>query len=505
MNLKVVSGNPTQAAGQVLFLPVFDHHLSGADAFPWSEVDQAVGGLLKTCAAEESFKGKAEQAFAFQTHGRLKPSRVVLLGLGGEARYGPEALRQAAGRAAKWAQKLKVTDVAFALLPSASAETDVRAAVEGFELGAYRFDRYRTVGKDERPAPLRQLTIVASPGAEAKRLQAEAVEGQRVALATNWARDLVNESPGVMTPSRLASEARAAAEETGLKISVGGLKEIRQLKMGMFLGVAQGSAQEPQLIHVWYVPKRADAAKRPPLALVGKAITFDSGGLSLKPADAMVNMKSDMAGSAAVLGAMKVIGALKPPFPVHAFIGACENMPSGTAYRPDDILVSRSGKTVEINNTDAEGRLVLGDILTWASEHKPTALIDLATLTGACIIALGHYTAGAFGENDALMDEVLGAARASGEPLWRLPMSDLQRESLRSEVADMKNTGERYGGAITAAMFLREFVGEVPWVHLDIAGPSLSPKERGYHLKGATGFGVRTLVEWVRQRAQGQG
>jgi leucyl aminopeptidase len=249
------------------------------------------------------------------------------------------------------------------------------------------------------------------------------------------------------------------------------------------------------------VPKNAKEAKHAPLALVGKAITFDSGGLSLKPADSMIEMKTDMAGSAAVLAAMKVIGAIKPPFPVHAFIGACENMPSGTAYRPGDILTSRLGKTVEITNTDAEGRLVLGDILTWACEHKPAAVIDLATLTGACVIALGNYIVGAFGEHDATVQEVLEAARTAGEELWRLPVTELQKDALRSEVADMKNAGERWGGAINASLFLKEFVGETPWVHLDIAGPSTSPKERGYFNKGATGVGVRTLVEYVRRRA----
>jgi leucyl aminopeptidase len=271
--------------------------------------------------------------------------------------------------------------------------------------------------------------------------------------------------------------------------------------MGLFLGVAQGSAQEPRLIHLRYRPKNRAQAKRPPVALVGKAITFDSGGLSLKTAEGMLDMKTDMAGSAAVLAAMRVIAALKPPFPVYAFIGACENMPSGTAYRPGDILTSRLGKTVEITNTDAEGRLVLGDMLSWAAEHKPSAIIDLATLTGACVIALGHYVTGAFGDDQPLMKALLKSARAAGEEVWQLPIADGQKDALRSEVADLKNSGERWGAAINAAIFLKEFVGNTPWVHLDIAGPSVSPKERGYFSKGATGVGVRTLVEFVRSWA----
>ncbi|MFO7156049.1 MAG: leucyl aminopeptidase, partial [Pseudomonadota bacterium] len=234
-------------------------------------------------------------------------------------------------------------------------------------------------------------------------------------------------------------------------------------------------------------------------AFVGKAITFDSGGLSLKPADAMVDMKTDMAGAAAVIGAMKVIGeVIKPDFPVYGFIGACENMPSGSSYRPGDVLVSRLGKTVEITNTDAEGRLVLGDVLAYACETKPRGVVDIATLTGACIVALGHYTVGTFGADEEFVGRVLEAAKASGEDLWRMPLVPELKKELDSDVADMKNSGTRWGGAISAAHFLKEFVGETPWVHLDIAGPSTSDKERGYFSKGGTGVAVRTLVELVR-------
>jgi leucyl aminopeptidase len=258
---------------------------------------------------------------------------------------------------------------------------------------------------------------------------------------------------------------------------------------------------EPKFIRLRYRPKSQKYARQRPVALVGKAITFDSGGLSLKTAEGMVDMKTDMAGSAAVLAAMSLMSDLDPPFPVHSFIGACENMPSGTAYRPGDVLISRLGKTVEVTNTDAEGRLVLGDMLAFANEEKPTAIIDLATLTGACIIALGNYITGVFGTDDQLASAVLEAAKRAGEEMWRLPVTDLQKDALRSEIADMKNSGERWGSAINAALFLREFVGDTPWVHLDIAGPSVSPKERGYFGKGATGVGVRTLVQFIRDRS----
>jgi leucyl aminopeptidase len=276
-----------------------------------------------------------------------------------------------------------------------------------------------------------------------------------------------------------------------------GRREIEKLAMGMFLGVTRGSAEEPRLVKVSWVPRRS--ARTAPLVLVGKAITFDSGGLSLKPTDSMVTMKSDMAGSAAVLAAMKVIAELAPPFPVHALLGACENMPGGRAYKPSDVLVAYNGKTVEVTNTDAEGRLVLGDVLAWAVDTlRPAAVVDVATLTGACVVALGSYTVGAFGPDGAAIDAVLAAGRAAGEDLWRLPLVEPVKETLKSDVADLKNTGERWGGAISAAHFLREFTAETPWAHLDIAGPAFSSKERGYIGKGGTGVAVRTLVELVR-------
>jgi leucyl aminopeptidase len=280
---------------------------------------------------------------------------------------------------------------------------------------------------------------------------------------------------------------------------VRGPKEIAALEMGMFLGVTRGSAEEPRLVTVSYAPKSAAARKRKPIVLVGKAITFDSGGLSLKPTESMVTMNTDMAGSAAVLGAISVVAALRPDVPVHAVLGACENMPGGRAYKPSDVLVAYDGQTVEVTNTDAEGRLVLGDVLSWAAKtYEPAALVDVATLTGACMVALGMTTAGLLGPDGPVVDGLLSAAQASGEEVWRLPLVESLKEQIKSDRADMKNTGERWGGAITAAHFLHAFAKDAPWAHLDIAGPSHSPKERGYVAKGGTGFGIRTLVEFVR-------
>ena len=268
--------------------------------------------------------------------------------------------------------------------------------------------------------------------------------------------------------------------------------------MGMFLGVARGSFEEPRLVQVSYRP-RGPLGRRPPIVLVGKAITFDSGGLSLKPTESMVTMHTDMAGSAAVLGAMKVIATLAPSFPVHAVLGACENMPSGQAYKPSDVLRAFDGQTVDITNTDAEGRLVLGDVLAWAGKTlAPAAMVDVATLTGACMVALGNTTAGLFGPDGKVVEAIAKAAKAAGEDVFRLPLIEALKEQLKSDRADLKNTGERWGGAITAAHFLHKFARDVPWAHLDIAGPSHSSKDRGYLAAGGTGFAVRTLVELVR-------
>ncbi|HUK66515.1 MAG TPA: leucyl aminopeptidase [Anaeromyxobacteraceae bacterium] len=486
----------------LLAAAAFEEDLKASKASALFDLDRRLDGHLFALAREEHFEAKPGQSLQMSTLGRIGSARLLVLGLGPRSKasemalFGYEPLRMAAGVAGRAAQKALASTLAFAWPSGLEAGAATRASVEGALLGAYRFDRYKTSPEDR--ASLRRV-VLAVPGgsARAEGVKQAAKQGERIAAAVAFARDLVNESPVHCTPSRLAEAARELSHEAGLGCEVRGPKEIASLKMGLFLGVAKGSAEEPRLVKVSYLPRRAALAR--PLVLVGKAITFDSGGLSLKPTDSMVTMNGDMAGSAAVLAAMKVIAQLAPPVPVHALLGACENMPGGRAYKPSDVLTAYNGKTVEITNTDAEGRLVLGDVLAWGIKTlKPAAILDVATLTGACVVALGHFTGGVFGPDGVVMDKLLPAARAAGEDFWRLPLTEPVKETLKSEVADLRNTGERFGAAISAAHFLQEFTGGTPWAHLDIAGPAHSSKERGYVGKGGTGVAVRTLVEFVR-------
>ncbi len=492
-----------------LALPVFEEEVRGGGAGRLKALDRLLAGRLFEAIRAERFEGKPGQELALPTLGRARAGRVILLGLGrrGEslaraAADGFEALRMAAGAAARAVAKKGVRSLAVALPDGdgAGVPAAARAAAEGALLGAYEFVRYKT--EEKRPTALAAVKIAVPVDLERARDVKDAllVAGE-IGRAVAWARDLVNLGPADCTPTLLADAASALAREAGLACRVRGPKEIAALGMGMFLGVTRGSAEPPRLVTVSYAPRSAAARRRRPVVLVGKAITFDSGGLSLKPTESMVTMNTDMAGSAAVLGALRVVAALEPELPVHAVLGACENMPGGRAYKPSDVLVAHDGQTVEITNTDAEGRLVLGDVLSWSAKtFEPAAMIDVATLTGACMVGLGMTTAGLFGPDGPVVDGMLAAARASGEEVWRLPMVESLKEQLKSERADMKNTGERWGGAITAAHFLHAFAKETPWAHLDIAGPSHATKERGYVAKGGTGFGIRTLVEFVRAR-----
>ena len=451
--------------------------------------------------AERGFEGKLGQTCALPG----RDHTVVAVGVGEANEVTLDGLRRAAAALVKaaWHDKRVATTLLDAAPRGLDKGRAAQAIAEGAVLASYRFNVYK---RDAKPCRVESVTVVGR-GAAAKRGVAR---GERIAAAVALARDLVNEPAGAMTPRRLAHVAGEIAEREGLTLTVLDEVEITNMGLGGLEGVARGSEEPPRLIELVYEPPRAPGSngrtskrRLPTLALVGKGITFDSGGLSLKTADGMETMKTDMGGGAAVLAAMSVLPSLAPGVKVVGFVPTTENMPSGSAIKPGDVLKIRNGKTVEVLNTDAEGRLVLADGLSLAVEAGVDAVIDLATLTGACMVALGRTIAGLMGNDEALIDRVSAAAERAGEAVWHLPLPKEYRKDIDSDVADIKNTGSgRYGGALTAGLFLQEFVGDTPWVHLDIAGPARADSEDGYVAKGGTGFGVRTLVETVLEFAE---
>jgi leucyl aminopeptidase len=479
------SAAPAKVNADVLAVPVFSGRVLGPGG---KALDTAVGGSLAAFMTEAGFEGKADETLAVPA-GKLGARAALLIGLGDRKTVSADRLRRAAAAVVRRSPKAKT--VATTLLDTVPTGGDRAAAAqalaEGAALGAYRFLRYKQ--KSDVPA-LERLVVL---GKKDDAVQQGLDRGVAVAGAVAWARDLVNEPAGAMTPTQLAEEARRAAEQGGLEIEVLDEVEIANQGLGGLLGVSLGSEQPPRLVKLTYTPTgRATGT----VALVGKGITFDSGGLSLKTADGMETMKTDMSGAAAVIGAMSVLRAAGVRTKVIAFVPTTENMPGGRAIKPGDVLKIRNGKTVEVLNTDAEGRLILADGLSLAAEEKPDAVIDLATLTGACVVALGMKIAGLMGNDDGWIGQVRSAAERAGESMWHLPLPQEYRKDLDSEIADLKNiTGNRGGGALTAGLFLAEFTGDVPWVHLDIAGPARASGDDGYIAKGGTGFGVRTLVE----------
>lgn len=466
-------------------------------AGPAAALDSAVGGRISELISWGDFRGgSGDTSVLYPGVGKVK--RVLLVGLGKRAEFDLDRVRLAAASAARRALSLGVSSYVVALpADDAGLKTDAvaQAMAEGTILASYRTNLHRTEKEPTEGKPLEKVLILLENRQSKSAAEAGISTGQAVASAVNWARDLANEPSNYVTPSALAEQARQIAEAGGLRFEVLGPKEMRKLGMGALLGVAQGSAEEARFIVLEHNPEdRADQ----PLVLVGKGITFDSGGISLKPGDGMEKMKGDMAGAAAVLAAMRAVATLGLPKRVMGLIPATENLPGGTAYKPGDVLTSITGKTIEIISTDAEGRLILADALGYAQRFKPAAMIDLATLTGACVVALGTVAAGLFSNDDRLATQVESAARATGEKVWRMPLWPEYGEQIKSDVADMKNSGGRPAGAITGAMLLSKFAGDTPWVHLDIAGMSAAEKETALQPRGATGYGVRLLVQLVR-------
>ena len=494
MKLECALAPLADAEGDVLLVERF----RGERGLPpvLARLDGTLATHLSKALAEEGFEGKVGDTAYFHTLGRLKVTRVVVVGLGERSKLDLEAIRKAASAGAKRARDLGAKTVAAGLLGEGGnmpARGRAQALAEGILLGCYGFTKYKTAQKNGKQIETVRILV------RDRRTLAQAREGLRVgsilAEATSLARDLINEPANSVTAARLAQVAQEIARGGKLTVKIYDTAQCEAMGMGAFLAVTRGSQHPAKFIHLTYKPARR-ARRR--VALIGKGITFDSGGLDLKSAEAMERMKDDMSGAAAVLGVMQALPRLGIRVEVHGLIAATDNMPSGSAYRPGDILRAMNGKTIEVHNTDAEGRLTLADALAYANLRvKPDEIVDIATLTGACTIALGQICSGVMGNHERLEARVLKAAAEAGEKMWRLPLFEEYLEGLKSEIADLRNTGPRAGGALTAGLFLKEFAGTTPWVHLDIAGPAFTEKDLPYAPKGGTGTGVRTLLTYL--------
>ncbi len=459
---------------------------------------RALDGAIRRLIRQGDIKGKLNEVTLLHSLGRLPAGRILVVGLGKKGELTLNKVRSAVAEACRYLRGKNVATVATVALGAGvnriGAEAAAQAVTEGALLGLYAFRRHITK-QENHFGEIKELRIA---GRGRPSLDRAVARGRIVAEAANRARDMVNEPSNFMTPSDMAETARKLAAEFGLEIEVFDKARIEELGMGGLLGVSRGSQQPPRFIILSYKGRGPDGVD---MALVGKGITFDSGGIDIKPSEGMHEMKGDMAGGASVMNALTALAGLKPKINVTALVPATENLPSGSAMKPGDIISALNGKTIEVLNTDAEGRLILADALSYAKKIGAKAIVDVATLTGACHVALGDVCSGAFTNDQRLADKLIAAGRDTGELLWQLPMYDEYKEQLKSDIADIKNIGGRYGGAITAAKFLAEFIDGTPWVHLDIAGTYYTDKEKGYLVKGGTGVPVRTLVEFVMKMA----
>jgi leucyl aminopeptidase len=453
--------------------------------------DAAIKEAARDVISSGEVTGKAFETTLLHAPAQLKAKRLLLVGGGKAKSFSASDLRKLAGAAVRALKPRSLRQFAFVAPESLPAEEAARAIVEGAFVGDFDPDYYKSDRKDQK---IDALTVVAR-GDQAK-IEAAVNLGHIVGESQNFTRDLVNEPSNRMTPTILGERAKKMAQEVGLKCEVYGADKIKELKMGAFWSVAQGSDEPPALIVLRYEP--AGAPEKPVLGLVGKGITFDTGGISIKPADGMEKMKYDMAGGATMIGVMRAIALLKPKVKVTAIVCATENMPSGKAQKPGDVQIAMSGKSIEIINTDAEGRLVLADGLYYARQLGCTHLVDAATLTGAVVVALGSFNAGIFANDDQMYDRFSKALAKAGEKMWRLPLDDDYKDVIKSNIADIVNSGGRWGGAITAAMFLKEFAEDTPWIHLDIAGTAWTEDAKPWIAKGPSGIAVRSLVEFVQ-------
>ena len=498
MKIIVKQGEIQASTADTLIVNLFDDVTTPGGAT--GAVDQALGGAISELIASGDLTGKAGEVGVLYPRGAIAATRVLVVGLGKRDGFNLEGVRQAAANGIKQAHKLKAKNVATIVHGAGIGGLDVEAAaqatVEGSLLAIYRFAA--TKQEPEPPHEIASLTLVEFDGGKVAAIGAGSAQAQAIAAGVALARDLVNMPPHVATPSMLADTAVTIANDYNLKLTIGDRAWAAERNMGGFLAVAKGAGEPPKFIVLEHNGDREDLDT---IVLVGKGITFDTGGISIKPSANMEAMKSDMGGAAAVLGTMKVVGAMNLPLRVIGIAPCTENMPDANAYRPADVITASNGVTIEIISTDAEGRMVLADGLVYATNYKPKAVIDLATLTGSCVIALGQgMAAGLFSTEDSLRDKLVMAGTAVHERVWPLPLWDDYKEAIKSDVADIKNSGGRFGGVATSAIFLKQFT-DYNWAHLDIAGMALSEKGNAYTPRGGTGYGVRLLVEFLRNWA----
>ena len=494
MNVTVARGSIQEYPADTIIVNLFEGVTAPGGAT--RAVNDALNGAVSELIQNGDFSGKSGEAIILYPRGAIPARRVIIVGLGKASQFDLEGVRGAAATAVRQARKHNADHVAtivhgagIAGLPAAAA---AQATVEGSLLAAYRFDADK---EQEQQHNIDRLTVVESSTDKMDAIEGGVAAAEAISAGVHLARDLVNMPPNVATPTKMAQAAEEIAQEQGMELTVGGRKWANKHDMGAFLAVAKGAGEPPKFVILEHNGPRQDLDT---IVLVGKGITFDTGGISIKPSAHMGLMKSDMAGAAAVLGAMKSVGLLELPLRVIGITPCTENMPDANAYRPADVIKASNGKTIEIISTDAEGRMVLADGLVYATRYEPKAVVDLATLTGASVVALGKgMAAGLFANDDALRDRLLAAAESTHERLWPMPLWDDYKKAIKSDVADMKNSGGRMGGVATSAIFLKQFT-DYPWAHLDIAGVAFGEKDSGYTTAGATGYGVRLLLEFLR-------
>ncbi|HKG21781.1 MAG TPA: leucyl aminopeptidase [Blastocatellia bacterium] len=499
MEVRADSGNFYDVEADALVVMIYEGEKAGEGTL--KELDERSDGMLSELLSSDEMRGKQGDMVYVHRPGNIRARRLLLVGAGKRDDFSFDTVRKVAGSAARFLRGKSARTMAILRRSQLDLGNSVQAAVEGVLIALFEPDMYKTENKEERR--IDELIIVAAtPGME-ESLARGVERGRIIGEAVNFARELSNEPSSALTPSELAERARETATRYGLDIDVLDEARMKELGMGALLGVARGSDEPAKLIVLRYTPDEAEPMGNDEdvIAIVGKGITFDSGGISIKPAEGMEKMKYDMSGAAAALAAMRAIAQLKPRINVIGLMPATENMPSGRAYKPGDVLRAMSGKTIEVINTDAEGRVILADAITYARKLGATKIIDLATLTGAVAIALGTINVAIMGNDQAFIDEMREAGREVGERLWQLPMDEEYREMIKSEIADIKNSAGRYAGTITAAFFLSEFAEDSPWIHFDIAGTAWENERKPYMAKGPTGVGIRTLVNYVCNHA----